>query len=284
MPLPRTHQRAPLPCRHHDDDNDPVSIMAAAAIKDTSDPDSQMMRDAIVQSQKLRAFAQKSAINLEGKQWVEPALLGGHLTDLTATFNRLSFSDTYLSWVAERTRAFADHMQTRAQFIDMRAHWHNYTDDQRIEAAAWLSREQQSIFAAGTMKPRVVCVRPVFIERSEPPNPRTVRGWHMGPDSRRRSHELGLNTHAAARLHELAAALETVFHENLHVVQHGLARTAANGDIDKGHSLYRESRLFAMAIKARACYLPLVEPAYRAHPLEVDAYARSADFMAALKL
>jgi hypothetical protein len=161
----------------------------------------------------------------------------------------------------------------------MLQHWPDYTDDQRIDAAAWLSRVQQKIFAEDLMTPAITCVHGFNQERTAPPHPRLVRGMHISPGFGRRSHEMGFNTHPDARFHELIEALNVIFHENLHSAQYALALHAAAGAIHPGHPLYREARLFAMAFANRESYLSTIDPVYRAHPLETDTHTQSARFL-----
>ena len=265
-------------------DGDPVGDYGDRLLRDIGDPDSRLMREAAAAGTRLRAFARREKIDIHGHQWVDPARLGGHAETLTGIFNRHAFTPAYRAWEDDCTFALARALCGQRQFTDMLCHWPGYTDAQRIDAAAWLSRLQQKIFAESVMTPAITCVHGFSSERPAAPEARLVRGMHISPGYGRRSHEMGFNTHPDARFHDLAEALNVIFHENLHTAQYALAAHAASGDIGPAHPLHREARLFAMAFANRESYLSTVDPAYRAHPLESDTHAQSARFLTTLRV
>lgn len=260
-------------------DSDPVRDYGERAFHVTDDPDSRLLREAAAEGTRLRGYARRHKIDLYGDQWIDPASLGGHAETLTGIFNRNVFTPAYRAWEDECTFTLARHLCAQRQFTDMIEHWENYTTPQRIDAAAWLSRLQQQVFARDLMAPAITCVHGFVEERTRPPHPRIVRGMHQSPGHGRRSHEMGFNTHADARFHELPAALDVIFHENLHSTQYALAAHAASGDIGPHHPLYREARLFAMAFSSRDSYIHTVDNVYTAHPLESDTHAQSKRFL-----
>lgn len=262
---------------------DPLLAAGLRDMKQANDNDSAMMLHARRAGVALRRLAGLEDIDLDGDQWIDPQRLEPHVGKLSAAFNAQSFSPAYELWGADcRTRIIAD-LCAHHMFRDMAAHWHDYDDEARLNALHWFTKACQLQFAQDVMTPRVVCVSGFSEARTAPPHPRITRGGHGRPEPGRRSHDIVLNVHPDAKLHDFFSAVETAFHENLHVAQAGIALSYAQGLIRPGHPLHREARLFAMAFADRVAYLPNVEPAYRAHPTEQDTFAQTEKFLTALK-
>lgn len=271
-----------------DDADHPIIRLGEAyltALNDPRDPDSAVMRDAVHVAQRLRAMAKDKAIRLDGPRWIAPQRLSPHAAQLHETFNRLSLSENYLGWQRARTRKLVAALCEQKIFREMMADWHRTPPGQQAGNATWISRKQQEIFCDGIVAPCAVEISTFSTARPAGGTlARMVRGSHSRPGiGRREPHDIRVNVHPDSGFNVAAAAMDVVHHENDHAIQWALAESYALGRLPRDHALAREARLFLMAFEARTAYVAGVRPAYRAHPLEIDTFAQSGRFVAALR-
>lgn len=251
---------------------------------EADDPDSRMMRAACKGGRALRAAAREKRIDISGARWVDPSLLEPHGGRLVDVFGQAALSPAYRAWRDERSAALASALCADNMFHELCRDWHKYDDRQMVDKMAWFSKMQQYVFASGTMVTRVICLYAIREPKTaDPDHPRVTRGAHAAPDERRRTHDILVNLHPDARFRHFADGMETIFHENLHAVQWGLADAFATGRIAEGHPLRRAARLFLMAGLEEESYIHGLDNVYKAHPLEQDTFEAGPRFVAMLK-
>lgn len=246
--------------------------------------EARMMRAAQSWGRQLREAAKHRGIDLGGKKWVDPDALAPYSQRLCETFNQKSLSKSYIRWRDERTRQFVDTLGAGDVFRTICAEWHDYDDKTMLQKVEWLTRMQQLVFAKGTMQTCPVEVHEIYRAKiDDPDHPRVLSGHHGMPDPHSRLQMIGINMHPDARFRDFFNGINTVFHENIHVVQWGLADALASKRIGLLDPLYDDARLFLMGMFEIDSYISGVDTVYKAHPLEQDAYGASATFIALLK-
>lgn len=191
-----------------------------------------------------------------------------HLSNL---FNRVSFTPAYHAWQNKKRAALiariaADTSLTAA----VTAPWRAAGPQDMIARAATISTAHQEIYALPARPPsfRVTWLKAGL----------GCTARHTPPDRNHPYHELAFNVgHNSSLRDNLSFAFNVVHHENTHLVQWELGESWYNGTMPDDHPLERDARLLFMLMEDHVSYIPGTA-AYRAHPLERDAFAQGDQF------
>ena len=235
-----------------------------------------MMREARKNAVRIHRQAASEKIDLYGKKWIAPERFGSAATTLTSLFNGLNVSHIYRDWQSERTDRLVATLARNPYFHLIIQQWHKSAPGTQAAYAQWISRHHQSIFAERIAPARKIRIGTFSIPRTDE---RLTLGAHRTPEPGKTTHKIRLNMHPDAELHQIAKALNVIFHENTHAVHDMLASALVDEKIDANHPLYNDARLLLLATQERYGYITAIKPVYRAHPTEEDTFRASDAFV-----
>ena len=235
-----------------------------------------MMREARKNAVRIHRQAASEKIDLYGNKWVAPERFGNAATTLTSLFNGLNVSHIYRDWQSVRTDRLVATLARNPYFHRIVREWHKSAPGTQAAYAQWISRHHQSIFAERIAPARKIRVGTVSVPRNDE---RLTLGDHRAPEPGKTTHRIRLNMHPDAELHQVAKALNVIFHENTHAVHDMLATALVNGKIDSDHPLYNDARLLLLATQEHYGYITGIKSVYRAHPTEEDTFRASDAFV-----
>lgn len=248
-------------------------------LSDDTNADSRLLREIRDVSRGLLSLADKMRLDFNAPRpttFKMPPGIAAAEKRLTGLFNRVSFSETYKDWVADRLVETAFTLADNEQFRAGIAGWAKSNAKQKLEIAGLLGETQQSIFCDGILD------RTPFVHISWLPASSGSVGTHRAPLVENDPHLLLYRVDAKSPLCNRADAMETFFHENLHLTQSVLAFAFERGALS-GHPLERDARIHFLTVMDQSSYIDGIKSLYMAHPSERDAWENAPAFVEILR-
>lgn len=250
-----------------------------ALLSDDTNADSRLLREIRDQSRGLLSLADKMRLDFNAPRpatFKMPPGIAAAEKRLTALFNRVSFSETYKDWVADRLVETAYALADNEEFRTGITGWAKSTAKHKIEIAMLVGETQQTMFCDG-----IIDKTPVAHVSWLPASSASV-GTHRAPLVDGDPHLLLYRVDAKSPLRNCADAMETFFHENLHLTQSVLAFAFERGAL-AGHPLERDARLHFLTVMDQSAYIDGIPSLYMAHPSERDTWENAPAFVEILR-
>lgn len=198
-----------------------------------------------------------------------------HMDDLVTIFNNIAFSPAYLAWQDQCRAALVEKITSEEDFVTLlTSSWKKHNSEELIAHATKLSHAQQDIYSL----PHVpLGLRVKFLHAGARHD-----GHHSPPAPGTTTHILAFRVGRDSGFTNVAHALNVVFHENTHLTQSALGFAQRNRIIREDHPLHRDAALFQRLFEDNVIYIPR-SPAYKAHPLERDAFTQAELFVDEIK-
>lgn len=244
-------------------------------------PDSQIQQDQAAlhaarrAAKTIRARAADLVHEPPGRIFLNREIFAPHMEDLVTIFNNIAFSPAYHEWQDKCRAALVKKLTTTEEFTTLLTRsWKKDTGEALLNHATKLSHAQQEIYALPAV--------PLSLRIKYLPAGATHDAHHCLPTPGTTAHTLAFRVSNNSDFRAVDQALSIIFHENTHATQAALGLAQRNKILPADHPLYRDAALFYDLFADNISYIPH-SPAYKAHPLERDAFAQSDLFVTEIK-
>ena len=220
-----------------------------------------------------------SGVDPSGECWIDEALFEPHATTLKDLFNSMALSPAYDRHHETARAIVSETLCNNWDFTDTVMNWGSVPTYSRLHAIEIMGHTAQAVLCRDLSRASLE-IEPFDKAAPDVRNPRLVKGSvAYRPEG---VYRIRINTHDDAGFGQCLQALETGYHEIVHIFQDALAYADPHACITDEHPMAGDSDLFRYCRIMDECYLPFIEGLYRAHPLERDAFRQAALFRASL--
>lgn len=230
----------------------------------------------------LAASFQARGVDIKSNAgWLDFTFVKSEVQELTNLFNQLSFSDFYQSWSKSCRQRLVEELCGDDAFVQTAMNWKSADLDTKFSLLEKVATGVGRIFSrdSSLFTPRSTNI---ILQDKEGDQAYVLRG-RTKPKLAYWAADIFMNSSKEAGFDDFYIALNTIFHESLHVVHLSLAWSYSKYAHLKEHPLKEDVYMLSQSRPLHGGLFERIRPLYHALPEERDSHQQSKAFVNAMR-